>query len=128
MRGGGAQQDLAGGVDDLLVSAHLVGIGGQLAEQVARAGGRAAGAFDGAPLGGGARLRSAARGAAAVEEADQAPGLLAAVAQLAVDLAAQLVGGEHVGEQRREDDGDRDGGGGDDRDAAAEAHESVRRT
>ncbi len=116
---GGAFDDRALGVDDLLVAAHLVGAGGEAAEEVA---GVRAGEQARAP---------AERGAAEAFGLDlphEAAARAGAMAQLAVDLAVELVGGEHVGEDRREHDGDRDGGGRDDRDAPAEAHGALRST
>ncbi len=143
-----ADHDRAVGVDHLLVAADLVGSGREAVEDVAfaraglragvltsarriRAGGarrrRAEHAFGGEP-----QLRAAAqRDVAEVsgfERAHEPVGRALAMAQLRVDLAVQLIGGEQIGEDRREHHRDGDGGGGGDRDAPAEAHCGVRST
>ena len=137
-----AHEDRALRAHHLLVAAHLVGFGREVAEGVvgararpagpvgAAAGRRASSASAPGPLGGvraeGQPERRAAGvvgiDAACVEEPQQPRGLAPAVAQLRVDLAVQLVGGEQVGEQRREHHGDRHRGGRDEGDAPAEAH------
>ena len=64
----------------------------------------------------------------AVQELQQAGRLEAPVAQLRVDLAVELVGGEQVDEQRGEHHRDRHRGGRDEGDASAEAHGGLRST
>ena len=143
--GPGAFDDVAAGVDHLLVAQHLIRRERESAEEVAdgRAGrprlsdavhrwwrsrrGRAEVAFGGEPQPFSTPVGLAAL-ALGVEPAQQQRALEAAVAKLGVDLLVQLVGGEHVGEDRGEHHRDRHGGGGGDGDASPEAHEGARST
>ena len=102
---------LAFGVDELLVAAHLVGPGGDVVERLA---GLLGSAFEqllrrGAAAAG-QRVEQAVAVAARGMTLDQ-PQVVRAAAQLRVDLAVELVGGEHVHEHRGEQHGDRDRGG-----------------
>ena len=116
-----ALDDRALGVDHLLVAAHLVGAGRKAAEDVAGAAGglscsccaRCGAARRRAPPGGAAEQPFGGEPQARASPQRVAAGPLAssarsepvarasAVAQLRVDLAVQLVGGEHVDEHAR---------------------------
>ena len=125
-----ADEDRAVGVDHLLVAAHLVGTRGQAAEDVAAARARPRGRLGVGrahrspgsigrgveyPFGGQLQpLAAAERGAAeafGVERPHELAARTRAVAQLRVEEAVQLIGGEHVGEDRREHHRDRHRGG-----------------
>ena len=107
LRGARAHEDLAGGAHELLVAAHLVRTRGEAPEGVVRG-----------------RAREESRGCGhVVQAARDERQAVRAIAQLGVDLPAQLVADEQVGQRRGEQHGDGDRGGREQRDAAAEAHQ-----